>query len=351
MKEITARVKNKYHSFMRYLRWWKYMRLPIGRKIYLIGTPIHSNIGDSAIALAEKALLTGILKKNRVKEITYEEFLNNQTVISKLIRSKRLICGMGGGNFGNLWYEEECIRYRLIDSFPNNPIVIFPQTVYFSKDEKGRKAIEESKRHYEKPNHLTIVARDKTSFELLKELYHKPAKMLTPDIVLSSTMDDYGVVSRRRSGGLLVFRNDAEKAMTDQERQIITDYLNINDIPFRTTDMYSDEQVSKKNRKQLVRKKMQEFADAEFVITDRLHGMIFAAITGTPCIVFSNNHHKITEAYEWISYLEYICYADKIEEAISVLPKLIRMKKDEFDNKPLINRFELLVEDIKKNVN
>ncbi|MDA3776081.1 polysaccharide pyruvyl transferase family protein [Streptococcus thermophilus] len=31
----------------------------------------------------------------------------------------------------------------------------------------------------------------------------------------------------------------------------------------------------------------------EVVLTDKLHGMIFSYITGTPCIVLANDNHKI----------------------------------------------------------
>lgn len=351
MKEITARLRNKYYSFKHYLRWWKYLRLPIGRKIYLIGTPTHSNIGDSAIVSAEKKYINHLMRNNCIKEITVDEFNSYAKIIIRAINRHSLICGHGGGNLGNLWPNEEEFRYRFIDAFPNNPIVIFPQTVYFTEDEEGRKAIEASKQHYEKHRKLTIVAREQISFDRLKILYRNPAKLLTPDIVLSTTMDDYGVTVKKRSGGLLVFRNDAEKAMTDTDRQTIVDYLNKNDIAFRTTDMYADEAVTKENRLELVRKKMQEFADAEFVITDRLHGMVFAAITGTPCIALSNNHHKVSGTYNWISYLPYIKYSTKIEEVLSLLPRITKMGNCTFDSEPLLKRYDGLAKEIKRYVN
>ena len=52
------------------------------------------------------------------------------------------------------------------------------------------------------------------------------------------------------------------------------------------------------------------------MITDRLHGMVFCAITGTPCIVLSNNHHKVKGTYEWIKHLDYIKYVTDIAEVM-----------------------------------
>ena len=55
--------------------------------------------------------------------------------------------------------------------------------------------------------------------------------------------------------------------------------------------------------------KLQEFSTARLVITDRLHGMVFAAITGTACIAFRNYNYKIEGTYEWIEYLQYIQFS------------------------------------------
>lgn len=344
IKSIKKRISVNY-------RFYKLLRFPLGKKAFFIGTPEYANLGDSAIAIAQMLFLEKCgFPRSKIKEFTQSEYNDYAGLFSRYINKRHLICGIGGGNLGNLWYNEEEFRYRFIDAFPNNPIVIFPQTVYFTEDEEGRKAIEVSKQHYEKHRKLTIVAREQISFDRLKTLYRNPAKLLTPDIVLSTTMDDYGVTVKKRSGGLLVFRNDAERAMKDTDRQTIVDFLNKYDIAFRSTDMYADENVTKENRLVLVRKKMQEFADAEFVVTDRLHGMIFAAITGTPCVALSNNHYKVSGTYNWISYLPYIKYSTKIEEVLSLLPRITKMKNCIFDSEPLQKYFKGLTKEIKRYV-
>lgn len=58
--------------------------------------------------------------------------------------------------------------------------------------------------------------------------------------------------------------------------------------------------------------KLEERASSKLLITDRLQGMVFAAITGTPCIVLNNNHYKVKGTYEWISTLDYIEYVADI---------------------------------------
>lgn len=52
------------------------------------------------------------------------------------------------------------------------------------------------------------------------------------------------------------------------------------------------------------------FSESRLIITDRLHGMIFAYITKTPAIVLPNSNFKITGCYEWIKECGYIKMVD-----------------------------------------
>lgn len=328
---------------------WKYLHLPLGKKIYFIGTPEYDNLGDSAIAIAEKLFLKkqGYNQK-RIKSFTQSEFNNHYEKIKKHINNKHLICLIGGGNMGNQWYNEELFRYRVLDIFSDNPVIIFPQTVYFTDNSAGEVAFDKSVEEYNSKSKLTIVAREAKSFDFINKYYDIPQKILTPDIVLSTVMSNYNVFPTERQGALLVFRSDVEKSMTDEQRELIELEIKNEGFSFSYTDMYAGCSVNEENRFDLVSKKMQEFASAELVVTDRLHGMIFAAITGTPCIVFSNYNHKVKGTYEWIKYLPYIKYVEDVATAKSVIPNLLKMKDCKFDNKPLLPYFENLSKVVKK---
>ena len=83
---------------------------------------------------------------------------------------------------------------------------------------------------------------------------------------------------------------------------------------------------------------------ASIVLTDRLHGMIFSAITGTPCVASSNYNHKIKESYEWIKYLPYIKYAENITQAREYIDELVNMKESNYDITPLLPYFDKISE-------
>ena len=90
---------------------------------------------------------------------------------------------------------------------------------------------------------------------------------------------------------------------------------------------------------------MEQFAHAELVITDRLHGMIFCAITGTPCIVINSKSPKVAGCYEWIKNLDYIRFA---ENAASIKDEYNKIPKGEniYDHSKLDPYFDELRNDL-----
>ena len=242
---------------------------------------------------------------------------------------------------GDQWFAEEALRQEFIVKRVNSKPVIFPQTIFYSDTESGQAKLQASIPIYNDSN-VTIVAREKQSFDILLKVYSDATILLTPDIVLSTTMEDYGVIPKTRSGVLFVTRSDPEKSVSDSTWEALEKAAAEVGKVCRHTDMYSEIPVTKDNRAECVRKKMQEFCGVELVITDRLHGMVFAALTATPCIVFSNYNHKVKGTYDWISYLPYIRYCETVEEAEAAIPELLTMKECHFDNTPLLPHFEKL---------
>ena len=315
--------------------------------VWILATPDHTNIGDSAIVLAELSFLHRCgLPTAATTELTHNECKQLFVHLRRHISRSKFICWHGGGNMGNQWMHEEFLRRDLMCQLRNVSSLIMPQTIFYTADEYGQQTQAQSVAVYNRKS-LSIAARESESFRIMSSLYPEANIIYTPDIVLSCTMSDFGVQPRERNDILLCMRSDAERAMTDEQRQAVENLVSALDMPFKYTDMYSDCRVTKENRSECVRKKMDEFAGARLVITDRLHGMIFAAITGTPCIAFGNYNHKVKGTYEWISYLPYIRYVESVEEAGEVLPKLLAMKDCHYDNTPLLPHFEKLAQVVK----
>ena len=319
-------------------------------QVLIPGTPEHTNLGDSAIVLAQIAFLERCgFPSDRIQEISFSEYPRYFPVIRRSIPKNALIAQLGGGNMGSQWKLEENFHRRVVTDFPTNPMVIFPQTIYYSPEAQDE--AENSKDIYGGHQKLILVAREKVSLSVMDELYSDAQILLTPDIVLSATMDTFGAKPQKREGILLCMRTDAERSITDGQRDRIEQAVRATAIPFRYTGMHTTGRVTKDTRTTRVREKMEELASAQLVITDRLHGMIFATLTGTPCIVFSNYNHKVKGTYEWIKYLPYIRYVETAEEAESFLPELLAMGGQKYENTPLQSHFDELTRVVKKYAN
>lgn len=309
--------------------------------VYLIGTPTHTNLGDSAIALAQKELLksVGILSKH-IKEITLNEYRDHTKLCRNLISKKSLITQLGGGNMGDTWLDEEIFRRRVIADFSENPMVIFPQTIHYSETEKGIFERKKSVSYYDNHSKLILCAREQQSYETMKQLYPNTKVEIAPDIVLSTNKQFWNIPEKERKGALLCLRSDVERQITDSQQDEIEKIVTKKGYAYQKVDMYADTQVTKENRFELVRAKMCQFAEAELVITDRLHGMIFSAITETPCIVLSNHNHKVRGTFEWIKHLPYMKYVDNVNDMEDIIHKLQVLEKCEFNNKELLKYYE-----------
>lgn len=332
----------------KFLKTWRYFRITTKPKFIVIGSPTHRNLGDSAITISQINFLNKIdsTKTDCVKELTLSEYNKDREIYRKAIPSQNIICGLGGGNMGNQWPEEELFRQNLIKDFPKNPIIIFPQTIFYL-DSKSDGIKEESIKLYNSHSNLTLVAREQKSFEIMKELYPNCKVLLVPDTVLSSSKNDFGVIASERNGVLLCLRSDAERNISYLEETKIIEFLDNQKMEFRKTDMYSDCEVTKENRAECVRKKMQEFCGEKLVITDRLHGMIFAAISETPAIVLGNYNHKVSGSFEWIKLLPYIKYANSVDEVLTEIPEMLEIQDCVYDNSALSSYFDVLTEEVK----
>lgn len=295
------------------------------KKIWVVNTPLHNNIGDSAITCAQ----IDFCKKyygNRYKivEITIDEMNNFYKLNKKFVRNKDRIMLLGGGNMGVEWFNEEEDRRKVITTFKDNKIISFPQTIYYGD---GKEEFLNSIKIYNIHNKLNIMAREQVSFNIMNKNYNECNVKLLPDIVL--TYDINETKRERRKVGLC-FRSDKEGVLSDKDKKIIVDELEKYDEEFIFTDMISEMDINKENRRLIVNNKLEEFKEYKLVITDRLHGMIFAAITGTPCIAFGNYNYKVKGVYDkWlkdIPYIKYMIDTTNIKDTIKDLLNISNMK-------------------------
>lgn len=316
--------------------------------VFLVGTPIHPNIGDSAIVLAEIGFLRKILPKEiRLVEVTDDSLRRNRKLAYRsFLKTGALpILWHGGGNMGDVWIEQELMRRETFSALKQKRIICFPQTLFYSDTESGKRLEQDSVPYYNGKAALTLTAREPRSYEIMRSLYPDTDIRLIPDIVLSANAEDFGVQPCSRKGILLCLRSDIEKSISSEIRDGLIALLAKQGESVHITDMGASSYIiTAENRAGIIQRKMQSFRGVKLAVTDRLHGMVFAALTGTPCVVFSNNNHKVKSTYTWLSHLPYIRFVETIEEAERCIPELLSFGNCEYDNAVLLPRFDELKE-------
>ncbi|QOR73381.1 polysaccharide pyruvyl transferase family protein [Cruoricaptor ignavus] len=324
------------------------------KRLFLLQTPTHINIGDHFISVAEIQFLEENFPEYDLIEIN-EKSVQDFIQFRKFISKNDIILLHGGGNLGDEYIHHEKLRRDIITLFSKNKIIILPQTIFFSESEKGRKELEESVKIYSLHKDLTICAREKKSFDFAQEYFNNKV-ILVPDIVLQyhpTFKNTGGIDNKPLSVGVL--RSDRESVLDDKKRQRIISFLEQQSKKVVITDMFYEDRTTEIDnasfRQKLIDEKIKLFNSSSLVVTDRLHGMIVSAITGTPCIAITNYNHKIKESYNWIADSTNTVFIDNIEEienAFKNLNQLIAEKGNHrTPQKNLEKKFEVLIKEIK----
>lgn len=321
LKKIFNRIKIILYYFnfiVRYKKYKKRCQENNKREFIIFNTPVHGNIGDHAIIYAEQKMLDKFNIESIEVPTSYSRYIVNY--LKKHISEDAVISITGGGFIGSQWMFEEDLVIRVISEFKNNKLIIFPQTLYYKNDENGIKELNKSKEVFGEAKDLTIFVREEKSYKFAKDTYLKAKVELVPDIVLS--LDNFEFNNERKDI-LFCLRSDVEKSLSDESLSKIENVLEKLELNIYRTDTVTKKWISEKQRKNAIISKLEEFSKYKVIITDRLHGMIFATLTNTPCIVFGNYNYKVEGVYEWIKKVDsniiYEKNIDNLEKDIKIL--------------------------------
>jgi pyruvyl transferase EpsI len=325
---------------IKFLRFIDYISEVGKGQAILLNTPLHGNIGDHAIAVAEKEILSFM----GISVLVFPWEKKHFNVLAKLTPKDKIILIHGGGYIGDLWENEEKKLENILQAFKHHSIIIMPQTVHFDfETEEGRKFFEGVKQKLSMHPSLTVFLREKISYEFMRQYMPEVHVELVPDTVMILQPD----MNISRSGILVCLRNDKEKTMTEENRRLLLAFLNKKYDKITYSDMVESKNIRPEESSQMVQHKLKEFAASELVITDRLHGMIFAAVTETPCIVLNSQSHKIRGCYEWLKKLGYIRFLNDIKNIPDVIEE-INAVKPVYDHDAIIREMEPLYKVLKK---
>lgn len=312
------RIKKNMQRRVLLLRLSRFMKLR-RRIVVFIATPTHGNLGDQAIVYAQQAFFDRMGLGDSVFQITREQYSSIAEKLAKIIRKTDLIVVDGGGNIGTLWPVENDKMIDIISRFKGNPIVVFPETAFFEASDEGDRTLQDVKRVYSSHSNLCISCRDEETFRLLKWAAPQAQVLLVPDIVLS--LNHASGKSPRKKVALLCLRDDKEAVVEKQVRSVIAEAICRSNLEIReiSTVQTRLQPITRRTRDGAVEQILDDFRSASLVVTDRLHGLIFSAVTGTPCVVLDNVSGKVSAGYKWLEEIPNIFFCNKSDDIKSLV--------------------------------
>lgn len=319
LKQIAIKVIMLYRfvkSEPDFLKKLKTINLP-GKKILLIGTPIHGNYGDHLIALAECSFVRTHFPDYHLIDCTmpFSKYFFKRII--KSVNKDDIIMISGGGWLGSDWPDNERFVRRILTSYNNNLIVIMPQTVSYKHNDIFQK---QGKEIYTRAKKLVFCTRDQRSYDFIlsKGFTDKSKAFLMPDFALFYSTDIY---NENKSEIInICFRDDVEVSMNPKIREMIFSYLNEKGYKYKTvTTNINGYVIPLKKRLSKTESKLREISYGRLLITDRLHAMIMAALTGTPCLAFDNSTHKVSGVYKWITNRDNIMLLSNNDDPIKAI--------------------------------
>ena len=298
------------------------------KNVYIFLCCDYANLGDYAITLAQQKILRKKFPEHNVVLVAMNDTYSALKAVVRNNQTDDIVTLIGGGNMGDMYYGFERKRNLIVSKLSGYRIVSFPQTISFSNSPLGKLCLRRTMRVYSRHRNLTLLAREKQSFEMMQRYFPKNKVLLTPDIVMTYTVS---LDESKRQGIVLTFRNDGERSLSEEERDIIVGISK----EFGAVSFYDTCPKRFDNLETEFRKLLEEYSRSKLVLTDRLHGMIFAYITGTPALVFENSNGKILHCFEWIKDCGFIRLVKKQD-----IPRLGSFIKEVLENQSVCLKTE-----------
>lgn len=297
--------------------------------IYL-DLPYYTNIGDILIWKGTEGYL---------KTISYRCIYKSsiETYIKPKISKETIILIQGGGNFGDIWRRHVDFWLEIIKEFPDNKIIILPQTVFY-QDDKIMKLDAMIMGCHSK---LFICARDTTTQKLLQRSFSNMI-LLIPDMAFFIDEKYFkGFRRTNNSKSLLFKRNDIELQQYDFEKHIPPDELfETHDWPSMEKSLFILETINKLKGllritkghiyiNHFVAKIINWYAIYIFmprlfsigikfiwsynhIYTTRLHGAIASVLLQKKCTFFDNSYGKNSSFYNtWLTNINSFVFIKK----------------------------------------
>lgn len=311
---------------------------PKGKNILFFMLPNYGNIGDQAIAFGSMLFLKKYFDNYNIICIDLHDTYRIIKSVKKQIQSSDIIFLQGGGNMGNMYQYIENYRRYIIEQLNRNTIVSFPITCTYTRDRNGVKERNISKKIYNNHKKLYIMTRDKQSYQYLTNDFGLNNVLLCPDMAFFM-MNHFSIEKNMSNSILLCLRHDKESVDDKQTSLIIKRMMRDSNVHLYDTVLFRG--INSDEREIEIESVLRDISDAKVVITNRMHAMVFCAITGTPCVVMRSLDNKISGCYEWIKELKYVEMLDNMDVS-EIYNAMDRVLNAEINRPNFMTTFEKL---------
>lgn len=267
--------------------------------VAILDFPDIRNCGDSAIWLGEMAYLANRHGKRPAYVSRMDDFSAEQ--LRRAVPSGPIFIH-GGGNFGDIWGAHQDFRERVLELFPDRPVIQFPQSIHYQSPER----IEQSARAIDRHRNFTLLVRDGES-KAFAEKHFDCAVALCPDMAfvigpVAAAAPELPV--------LAMLRADREKAgntdLSAWPELPVEDWISESIRSVRTSKAFGAASAllslkpgelrlakldaAAHNRFQ---RGIRQISRGRAIVTDRLHVHICSLLIGRPHAVLDNSYGKV----------------------------------------------------------
>lgn len=316
------------------------------KKVFIFLAADYGNLGDIAITEAQRNFIMRALPNHKVILVKSSVQISTYRYIKKYITTSDIVTIIGGGNMGDMYSSIEDRRNLIINLFNNNKIISFPQTIDFSDSVQGNQKLSELRSTVQKHKKIFIFAREIKSFNKMKDYFGEEKTFIAPDIVIStkSIFKNNLLLENRKIISCL--RNDNERSIEDSLNieQRINNFAKKNNYEYEKSDTHiGNDNLSYEELKTEYDSFLKNISNANLVITDRLHGMIFCFITRTPCLFFDNSNKKVSGVFRWIDDCSFIKMTNNEDLENHIKSYLFNNSlNNDYDDSKLIKEFSNL---------
>lgn len=286
----------------------------IGEKVILLDCPYHINIGDTLIWQGEIDFLNSIGKSPLLQSSLF-------TFPFPSIEKQITICLHGGGNFGDLYRNAQEFRKKVITKYPNNRIIMFPQSIWY----ENTSLIQDDVKVFSEHKDLILCARDRKSFVFLKQYFYNNKILLIPDMAFYITELSLKRMNEEQSNTTVLIKRLDKELNNDIKINMemvneVRDWPTFEKMPIKfyvisylaqimlrcpytrrllghITDVIMHDYI----RKGLIKKGVSFLDKYSIIYTTRLHAMILGTLLGKKIIAIDNISNKLSDFYNtWL---------------------------------------------------